>query len=103
MATEKRNIKQMVKEYGYANTSGIQCGECCNCQRLTHDKSSKLMCIAYGVIPDVDCVWDPQNSACGLFNIPFLGLTPRHTPLAEYLFKPQLKADRGEAEQVSLF
>lgn len=67
--------KRMRKEYGYCE--GCTCEQCCNCQRKERDKEENI-CIAYDPVME----WNGKEKACGLFNIPFRGLRPKHKPLS---------------------
>ena len=74
----KTAANRMRKEYGehYCDL----CRSCCNQQIKSKDEAKALICIAY----DKETPWDGTERACGLFNIPFLGIRPRPMPLGEY-------------------
>ena len=89
--------KLMQREYG---TDVLHvCGKCCNCQTDPEDKRRKI-CIAFGLSPMVDCSWDANKRACGLYNRPFRGLRPERIPLVQ-IYEPKMKQD--DTEQTRLF
>lgn len=85
--------KQLYKEYSMC--SGSQCRNCCNCQK---GENSAVICTAFGDVNYVNCEWDPDGIACGLFNEPFAGLAPaRRTIVETYGPKPK-KKDMSEGQ-----
>ena len=67
----------MRKEFG--ENPGYRCCHCCNYQKKDRKDDEHLVCIAY----DSKGEWDPSETACGLFNVPFRGLRPRRRELIE--------------------
>lgn len=91
----------MAKEYG--RNFIAHCRTCCNCQKHPENPRAHC-CIAFGVMPGVDCTWDPDRpGGCGLYNRPFKALRPRRAPLVE-VYGPRDRGVEGQdAEQISLF
>ena len=85
--------KRMKKHYG--ECKGEFCDLCCNYQKQQRTEDSIKICIAYDEVTE----WNPMEKACGLFNIPFRGLRPRHRMVCEY-YKNE---EAPQVEQVSLF
>lgn len=90
-------VRAMYDEYGMGCGT---CRRCCNLQFSPKGKTS-LICIAYGYREDVNCTWEEDNIACGLFNKPFLALVPAHRPLVD-LLPPPRKTDDSD-DQISFF
>ena len=86
---------RMRKEYG--ENPSERCIFCCNYQKKSREDNEHLVCIAY----DSEGEWDPNQIACGLFNVPFRGIRPRRRELIEFYSKPVNKEPEGD--QMSLF
>lgn len=85
--------ERMRKEYG--ECADENCLYCCNYQKKSKQDNADLVCIAY----DSQGKWDPSETACGLFNIPFRGLRPLRRELVEF-FRKEKKQEPDE-EQVA--
>lgn len=84
---------RMRREYGQCENK--KCSGCCNYQLRSKSADEKI-CIAYGC----ETEWDAQEKACGLYNVPFRALRPRHMPLEE---KFQTVPDPYAGKQMCLF
>lgn len=64
----------------YGIKYGKHCQFCCNCQKKRAGMPEYGMhCIAYSD----EAAWNPDETACGLYNIAFLGMRPRVRQLEE--------------------
>lgn len=97
--TKADKLKIMRREYG--DGPGKRCGDCCNYQKGMLGSNTQI-CIAFGEVDYFDCSWDSMNFGCGLFNKPFLGLTPVHRPLVLVYGPKAPAADDDAFEQFEL-
>lgn len=80
----------------YGEKPADRCERCCNFQTVGRGNAQRV-CIAYSPTEP----WFADECACGLLNTAFLGLRPKHRPLAELFNKPS--APSTEYSQESLF
>lgn len=101
MAISKRDKdKVMYTNYGYGNS--FSCGKCCNFQK--HPTiTGKHICIAFGCVDNFDCVWSEDTYSCGLYNKPFLGLSPSRRPIIELVGPKQRIKNQKDPAQLELF
>jgi hypothetical protein len=91
----------MRKEYG--DNFAHQCLNCCNLQKHPYIRAA-YHCVAFGLSDNYNCIWEPSELACGIFNKPFLALTPKRRPLVE-VYGPQKRevVDDHDDQQLSVF
>lgn len=78
----------------YRERKGETCKYCCNYQKCASADGAEKICIAYSD----EIIWNPEEEACGLFNVPFRGLRPEREKLECMFDKSKKKTD-----QFSLF
>lgn len=96
--SEKKAI--IYREYG--KNPLYHCKDCCNCQNAENSTILRV-CIAFGTESADGChFWDPENMACGIYNVPFSTLIPHRRPILAVYGRGERSASPIEG-QISLF
>lgn len=98
--TKSEGKSILYREYG--RNPLYRCKDCCNCQNAASSKILRV-CIAFGTESTDGChLWNPENMACGIFNVPFTTIVPHKRPILEIYGRGETSDDQIEG-QISLF
>lgn len=96
--TTNAKTRTMQNEYGMGEGT---CRRCCNLQYPPDSRTTRI-CIAYGYREDVNCTWEEDSMACGLYNVPFLALRPARRPMVEMVAPKAKPVEDDSVEQLSI-